>query len=291
MAFCTSCGNVISPGARFCGNCGHEQIPDSLKCANCGTELEEGAKFCASCGTSVDAKKEPAAKKVENKTVKKATASGKKIIDAGPKTKPIRKSTKASSVKSGNTKKKSGIGCFFRTLFILFSVVAVAALLIVVVNVLFIDNEENTITSSQQVEDKNDTGLTDTNIPGIVDIEPGDVSHLPENRTQQAEQIRMEPIVEAADIKKAAKTVEEAFVNADIAQIKLLLTESGLSSYSGILEEIQPHLAEYGKAFKNRKLITSTDIYQVYEFYDEKGGKFTAAFELQPDGNWKLTRF
>ena len=176
-------------------------------------------------------------------------------------------------------------------MFILFTIVLVSALAIVAVNWLFVEENQKASNSGQNIESTDDSGLTDTNIPGIVDIEPGDVSHLPENRNSGTEQTQSMPIKEDAGISKAAKKVEDAFLNADIDQIKLLLSESGLAQYSNVLTELQPHLPEYGKAFKKRKLVTSTEIYQVYEFYDEKGGIFSAAFELQPDGNWKLTRF
>ena len=285
MAFCTSCGNEISPGARFCGNCGHEQIPDSLKCANCGTELEEGAKFCASCGTSVDAKKAPVAKKTENKTPKKTTASGKKIIDAGPKTKPIRKSTKASSVKSGNTKKKSGIGCFFRTLLILLSIVLVAALLIVVVNLFFIETEETSTSNTQKA--KTNSELSDSNIPGIVDVESGDDNLLSKNEKSEPNTLP----ASIPNLNSASTYMQNVFETADTTALKSLLRETSRENYKDIFSEIQPYMTEYAKAFKNRKLVYSNDFFAVYKFKDSDGKEYSVEFSQNGDGNWKLVRF
>lgn len=291
MPFCTNCGAENPLAAKFCANCGTVLSAVQASCTKCGKTLEQNEKFCSTCGTPV--KTEPPKPPVQPKPEKpKLTKEGRKIISGVPKPDHSKNAPPPPPKKNHlkkNEKKKGG--CFFRTLLILLSIVLVSALLIFVVNVLFVENDETPATIAEKTEIEYNNGLTGTNIPGIVDIEPGDVSHLPENRNKEPEQIQTEPIKEEQDIKKAAKKVEDAFVNADTEQIKLLLTESGLSTYSGILKEIQPHLAEYGKAFKNRKLITSTDIYQVYEFYDEKGGKYTAAFELQPDGDWKLTRF
>jgi hypothetical protein len=289
MAFCTSCGNEILPGARFCGNCGREQNASQRGCVECGKVLEDNEKFCSNCGNPVRIDLKPKPKPESKIKEPRLTNEGRKIVDAGPKSNQNRKS-QASSPPT-KKKEKSGIGCFFRTLLILLSVVVAAALLIVVVNVFFIDNDETTTASKQIAKEKNETGLTDTNIPGIVDIEPGDNSHLPENRDNESEQIQYESIKEDEDLKKVAKKVEDAFAKADTTQIKLFLAGPALSAYAGAFNEMQPHMEEFGKAFKNRTLITATDIYQVYEYSDDKGGKYTAAFELQADGNWKLTRF
>jgi predicted nucleic acid-binding Zn ribbon protein len=286
MAFCTSCGNEIPAGAKFCADCGNPQNDESIHCPSCGKALEKNEKFCSGCGTPVAAEPiKSEAKTVNSKPAEKDgkfTKEGRKIIEAGPKPGHNRQTYTPPSQYTPPKKKKKGCrGCAIATILIL-------AVLIVGTMLLY-----NRVSDWWQ-EFKTEQGLNELDtegIEGIVDIEPGDESHLPENRNKEPKQTQIESINEDADIRKAAKTVEDAFTKADTTQLKLLLTESALVSYSGAFKEMQPYMQELGEAFKNRKLITATDIYQIYEFVDDKGEKYTAAFELQPDGNWKLTRF
>jgi ribosomal protein L37E len=294
MPFCPSCGKENAVGAQFCPSCGKKQVGNFANCSNCGKALEENEKFCSGCGTPAVAKVKSPVTKPPQKKEEKRTKEGRKIIDAGPK--PNQSRTKIPFppppiIKPPKKKKRGPVGCFFRTLFILISIVLGAALIIVVANVLFVEDDETTVSNTQNIDNKAEISLTDTNIPGIVDIEPGDESHLPENRNKESEQVQFKTIKENEDLKKVAKTVEVAFTKADTTQLKLLMAEPALSIYSGVFKEMQPYMEELGKAFKNRTLITATEIYQIYEFMDDKGEKYTAAFELQADGNWKLTRF
>jgi hypothetical protein len=282
MPFCANCGKENPPGARFCGNCGTEQNTIQASCPKCGKMLEQNEKFCSACGTPVknDPPKPPSQPKPDEP---KLTKEGRKIISGVPKPNQGRKAPTPPPLKK---KEKRKGGCFFRTLLILLSIVLVSALLIVAINVFFIEDAGNSTTSTQKNEE-----LTGTNIPGIVDIEPGDVSHLPENRDKATEQIPAKPMEEGKALKKTAESVEKAFANADTTQIKQVLTETALKNYSDVFKEIQPYMQQYASAFKNRKLISSTGVYKVYEFSDNKGNKYTAAFALQPEGEWKLVRF
>lgn len=287
MPFCTNCGNENPPGSRFCGNCGTRQNTNGETCSSCGKTLEENEKFCSSCGTPVknDPPKPPSQPTPEEP---KLTKEGRKIISGVPKPNQDKKAPTPHPMKK---KEKNKGGCFFRTLLILLSIVLISALLIVVVNVLFVENDETPATTAEKIENTGNGGLTGTNIPGIVDIEPGDVSHLPENRNKTTEQIPATTFEEGKALKKTAESVEKAFANADTTQIKQVLTETALKNYSGVFKEIQPYMQQYASAFKNRKLISSTGVYKVYEFSDDKGNKYTAAFALQPEGEWKLVRF
>ncbi|WP_347839412.1 zinc-ribbon domain-containing protein [uncultured Draconibacterium sp.] len=190
MPFCTQCGNELSAGVRFCGKCGKEQQATENLCAKCGKELEEHEKFCSGCGTpvagNVEPKPEPQ-KQPEPEPVKeeKLTKEGRKIISGGPKAdQPAKATSKRVPTKTKQKKKRSPLGCFFRTLFILIAIVFGAAVLIIGVNVLFLEDQDAADNSDTRVETDHNKGLTDTNIPGIVDIEEGDVSHLPENRNK-----------------------------------------------------------------------------------------------------------
>jgi RNA polymerase subunit RPABC4/transcription elongation factor Spt4 len=292
MPFCANCGKEIPPGARFCGNCGTEQNTIQASCPKCGKMLEQNEKFCSACGTPV--KNDPPKPSSQPKPEEpKLTKEGRKIISGGPKPNQGRKAPAASisTKKTTDKKSKSGVGCFFPTLLILFSVVLISALLIFVVNVFFVENNETPATTSEKTEKEDNNGLTGTDIPGIVDIKPGDVSHLPENRNKTTEQIPATTFEEGKALKKSVESVEKAFANADTTQIKQVLTETALKNYSGVFKEILPYMQQYASAFKNRKLISSTDVYKVYEFSDDKGNKYTAAFALQPEGEWKLVRF
>ncbi|WP_346859222.1 zinc ribbon domain-containing protein [uncultured Draconibacterium sp.] len=301
MPFCTSCGKEITTGAKFCSSCGKEQISGTPQCSNCGKELGENEKFCSDCGTPVVKNTE---KKVQDKTKSEPkpkeedrTPEGRKIIKAATKAPvqmkqaPTAKRANAPTKRPPKNKKRSPVGCFFRTLFILISIVAVSALIIVVVNVFFIEDDGAKTNTAQEYNAAKNDGLTDTNIPGIVDIEPGDESHLPENRSVDSKAISTTNFQEDKAIKKAAKSVEEAFEKADITLLKQQLSESAQSQYSGVFEQIQPHMKDYAGAFKKRKLISSTEAYKVYEFSAGSGEKYSAAFAFQPDGSWKLVRF
>jgi predicted nucleic acid-binding Zn ribbon protein len=273
MPFCANCGKENPPGARFCGNCGTELNTGSGSCAKCGKTLEQNEKFCSSCGTPV--KTEPPKPTSQPKPEEpKITKEGRKIISGAPKqNQPV---NPPPPIVSQPKKKKRG--CLSR-IFRLFALLLVLIVALVVVLYFLPDSSP-----------KNE-GLTGTNIPGIVDIEPGDVSHLPENRDKTTEQIPAKKLEEGKALKKTAESVEKAFANADTTQIKQVLTETALKNYSGVFKEIQPHMQQYASAFKNRKLISATGVYKVYEFSDNKGNKYTAEFALQPEGEWKLVRF
>jgi RNA polymerase subunit RPABC4/transcription elongation factor Spt4 len=289
---CANCGKEIPPGARFCGNCGTEQNTIQASCPNCGKTLEQNEKFCSACGTPVknDPPKPPSQPKPEEP---KLTKEGRKIISGGPKPNQGRKAPAASisTKKTTDRKSKSGAGCFFRTLLILFSVVLISALLIVVVNVLFVENDEKPTTTAEKTEKNGNDGLTGTDIPGIVDIEPGDVSHLPENRDKTTEQIPAATFEEGKALKKTAESVEKAFASADTTQLKNLLTPQSQKKYSGKFNAIQPEMSAYAKALASKKLILKTDIYALYIIEDEGGNKFSAEFAQVEPGVWKLVRF
>lgn len=160
MPFCTNCGKEIAPGARFCSSCGKEQTSSFETCPKCGKKLKKDEKFCSNCGTPVNAdlkinkQPQPAPEKPN------LTKEGRKIIDAGPKpgNKPsARKSPSAKTSprnKSPRKKKRSPVGCFFRTIFILVSIVIGAAVLIYVVNI-FIEDNENTAPDKQKTTEVN----------------------------------------------------------------------------------------------------------------------------------------
>lgn len=54
---CSSCGNVLTEGARFCAKCGTPVAvaePSASYCSNCGAALAADSCFCHECGTPVE---------------------------------------------------------------------------------------------------------------------------------------------------------------------------------------------------------------------------------------------
>jgi len=157
MPFCVNCGNENPVGIRFCSKCGTEQVATLMGCSNCGKTLEENEKFCSDCGTSSTSTVEP---KTESKPKKdNLTPEGRKIISGGPKPDQVKSQpTSPPPVTPTAQKKKKGcMGCMGKSL------IGVFILLIVGVVIIWNlpEDEENIV--------------SDTNIPGIVDIEPRDV--------------------------------------------------------------------------------------------------------------------
>lgn len=273
MPFCSNCGNENPQGARFCGNCGTEQNTSEASCIKCGKMLEANEKFCSSCGMPV--KNEPPIPPPRKEPEKpKYTKEGRKIISGGPKQNQPGNPPPPNA--SQPQKKKRGCLSKIFRLFILLLVLFVAIILVLY----FLPG------SSPE-----DEGLTDTNIPGIVDIEPEDVSHLPENRDKTTEQISSTSFKEEKALKETTALVENAFASADTTQLKSLLTAQSLKNYSGKYKAIQPEMAAYAKALKSKKLVLQTEVYALYSIEDESGNKFSAEFAQVEPGIWKLVRF
>ncbi len=221
MAFCKHCGNEIIAGARFCGNCGKEQVNSSAVCHKCGKVLEENEKFCPACGTPVTAAPsyEPNIKSDTKPKEDKQTKEGRKIIKGGPK------STKAKQVASASQpplnqaakKKKRGcVGCFFKTIliFILFSAILVTVLY-------YTTDWWDDYKAEQGIEQLDTEG-----IDGIVDIEPGDVSHMPENRNKSVKAIEepgneMAVKIEGNPISKESLNVSEKNTVAQFKKVRV----------------------------------------------------------------------
>lgn len=301
MPFCTSCGKENPVDAKFCALCGKELIASLANCSKCGKVLEENEKFCSACGTPVGKEVEKEVQiPVRSKSKPKEneqTPEGRKIIKASTKPSAGKKQAPTSKLKSTppkrppKKKERGPVGCFFRTLFILISIVLGFALIIVVVNVFFIEDNGFSGNSSQKDVTEKADGLADTDIPGIVDIEPGAENYTANPDKNISRNLPNNAIKESSDVKELSKMVEVAFAKADTTLLKQLLTETSLEKYKGVFQEIEPYMAEYAKAFKTRKLIRSNQIFSLYSFEDDEGNIFTAEFTSTGNGNWKLARF
>ncbi len=56
-AFCTNCGNPISPQAVACMKCGADPRANKNFCRACGAQLNPNQVVCVKCGSSVEVKK------------------------------------------------------------------------------------------------------------------------------------------------------------------------------------------------------------------------------------------
>ncbi len=296
MSFCTNCGSEITPGSRFCGTCGKEQQPSATVCPKCNKKLKENENFCSNCGTVINNIPNPGSEKEPETQKPKLTNEGRKIIDAGPKAgskRPVKKNPASKPIiksKSSQKKKRSSVGCFFRTIFILGAIVIGAAAIIFVVNI-FIEDTENSASETQKIAAGDEGQLKGTDIPGIVDIEEGDLSHLPENRDNSFGEVAIIDFSEERALKETTQTVEKAFAAADTVQLKSLLTDESKKKYEGVFKSIQPEMSAYATAFDSKKLIAKTEIYALYLIEDEDGNEYTAEFAQVEPGVWKLVRF
>lgn len=273
MAFCSNCGNELSAIAKFCDSCGKSQDSSPDSCNSCGKAVEENEKFCSGCGTAVNAISKPKTPTESQPELQpqeeKFTKEGRKIITGGPKPGQHRQAPNSPPPISPNKKKKRGcFGCFFRTILI------IVIIILLVIGVRFILTKINSPSESKSAK--------------VEIINLGDKKDLvvPGGGTKKSDK----PF-ESDELKKVTNELETILENADIEKLKLMLSESAQEKYDGELDQLKPNFSEYAKAFKKRKLVTSTDFFKVYEFIGENGETYSATFEFQPGDTWKLVRF
>lgn len=280
MAFCTNCGAEISAGARFCNSCGKEQIPSENTCSKCGKVLEEKEKFCSSCGTPVKNESGKPSQKTKPEE-QKFTDEGRKIISGGPNQNPSTKTPPPPPVNAPAKKKKSGcLGCFIAAVIIL-AILVVGSILVINFTTDWFDKIKEEWNKTTQVETSENqeemAGAAENQKPGFSEPE--------------AKNAREVVTTESKDIKSAAENLENIFEKADINALQSMLTETSAPEYKDVLNNIQPYMPDYARAFKNRKLVYSTPVFAQYAFSDEQGNDFTVEFTLTGDGIWKLVRF
>jgi hypothetical protein len=100
---------------------------------------------------------------------------------------------------------------------------------------------------------------------------------------------REEP-VDINRIDSAASIAEQVFLRADTLALAGLLSPTTLVEQRPHFATLLPYMEDYGKVFRNRKLLYATALYAVYEFETTRGS-YTAEFCLGADGKWKLMRF
>lgn len=264
MSFCIKCGNEIIPGKKFCRHCGTPAITISngARCPACKTETNSDDKFCKSCGFLL----KPVPVRADNKPPE-IPAYERTISYSQPVSNPPEDKTTGIPPPFLVPKQGKKKGYFGKILIILALLIGIGAIALYFSADLFDKSGTNA------------TGeLTGTDIPGIVSITD---SISGNNLTQ----------ISSGNPLEVAELTEKAFASADTNLLKQILTAQSLETYSAAFKEIQPYMAEYAKAFGNRKLVMSNNIYAVYSFTDETGTKYTAEFALGDEGKWKLIRF
>lgn len=162
-------------------------------------------------------------------------------------------------------KKRSCLGCFFKSLIAGFLLVVTAILIIYFATDWLDDTARDSVNQAIQSQaEGNDIGIE---------------NEIALNK------------VDAKNLDEAVGQVEQAFANADTNQLKQVLSETSAKKYQGVYHEIQPYMKEYASAFAKRRLEKSNSLYAIYSFTDETGKKYTAEFTLTGDGTWKLVRF
>lgn len=272
--YCSNCGAKITEGASFCGTCG-EKVPlikaENNVCLNCGYAVKTDDKFCPECGTHITYKSNTS----KDLEVKKedSTISEKKELIASKKTEPIKK------------KKRSFLGCLGKSLLVI--------ILILIIGIVIIWNLP---------DDDIDKTIDTTNIPGIVDIEDTEDDDVNQDdksdenssifsKNTSTEDTNSSTAIESNNLSQITKSLEEVFENADTIKLKEILSSTSLKMYKGSFSEIESHMNEYSKAFKNRKLVHSSKIYALYAFKDKEGNEYTVAFANDGSGTWKLIHF
>jgi len=101
---------------------------------------------------------------------------------------------------------------------------------------------------------------------------------------------RDEEKIDEAGIKKGASAIETVFISADTAALAEVLTAPSLEIYKKQFDDIQPYMAQFGEAFKNRKLLYASQIFAVFEIRDDSG-VFTVEMTVDDEGDWKLVSF
>jgi len=249
--------------SKFCPNCGAQISKESIFCSGCGHKIkEENEKtiHCSNCG-------------FQNKSSEKYCSNCGNILHEHSKKNEVKgissknKLTSKQSISSANNKKK---GCF-KT----FVIIVLGFLAIVIIGSIILYNLGDTPDSSEVQVDTHSEMNQDNNV----------------NSSNTIKSTTNNVYNEPASLKKATLKMETIFKEADTTQLKLLLTDTSFKTYIGVYTEIEPYMAEYAKAFKNRKLIKMNEIFALYAFEDEEGNKYTAEFTSISSDEWKLVRF
>jgi len=119
MLACNNCGKEIIPGKQFCLHCGTKvAMPEPLKyCMHCGAPIKGNSKFCAVCGKPVSVSAANITPK-DTKTVDDKIQNSDNYSYTQPDKQPENVKTAPASFHKPAKKKRSIIGCFFKTILI-----------------------------------------------------------------------------------------------------------------------------------------------------------------------------
>ena len=99
-----------------------------------------------------------------------------------------------------------------------------------------------------------------------------------------------EETYDPAKIETAAATVETIFTSSDTAALARILSPTTLVQRRQFFPELVPHMPDFARDFKTRKLLYATARLAVYEI-TSANGRFTVEFCLGDNGKWMLMRF
>lgn len=121
MPTCNNCGKEIIPGKQFCLHCGTKvAMPEPLKyCTHCGAPIKGNGKFCPVCGKPVSVSYAHITPKDTQTVDDKIQNSN--SINYGytpPEKQPENVKKPLTSLNKPAKKKRSIIGCFFKTILI-----------------------------------------------------------------------------------------------------------------------------------------------------------------------------
>lgn len=99
-----------------------------------------------------------------------------------------------------------------------------------------------------------------------------------------------EETYDPAKIETAAATVETIFASSDTAALAGILSPTTLLQRRQFFPELIPHMPDFARDFKTRKLLYATARLAVYEI-TSANGRFTVEFCPGENGKWMLMRF
>lgn len=246
-------------------------------CSNCGAKITEGASFCGGCGIKIEEDLSQTNNcsncGFQNKASENYCSNcGNKLHELLQKseektTLPKNEVTPKPSISSNKNKKK---GCF-KTIGL---IVLVFFAFVIIGSIILYNLGDSPDASEVQVD---------------TDLEVNQDNSVNSNNKSKTTTISV--YSEPTSLKKASLKMETIFKEADTTQLKLILTDTSFKTYTGVYAEIAPYMAEYAKAFKNRKLIKINDIFALYAFEDDEGNEFTVEFTSVNKDEWKLVRF
>jgi hypothetical protein len=99
-----------------------------------------------------------------------------------------------------------------------------------------------------------------------------------------------EIVIDETLVNDAVKAVETAFITGDAENVLEYLSVEGLETYSDLITgSSEEDLKAFGEGIKNRELSVISEKYAEFDFPVD-GIKYSIAFTVDEEGNWKIMR-